>query len=163
MPGKARLKGGFFGVESYALYAVGMPTILQIWLFTAFLQNRYGGGAFDDICLFINMFLLFFMAGCAEESWQGNMLAWNLVWAPILIDLLVHWGIKRFRYADIDGLGIRIMGRTMAVLGMQAALVLVAAFLLWEAGQWVSLAAASCAFRGSGAPWPVRGTFAPAR
>lgn len=135
-------EGGFFDAETYALYAVDMLTILQIWFFTTFLQNRYGdGGAFDNVCLFINMFLLFFMASCVGESWQGNMFTWNLVWAFALIDLLVHWGIKRFRYTNLDDVDKRIMDRTMVVLGVQAIIVLVAAFLPWEIGQWVSLAA----------------------
>ncbi len=109
--------GGFFDVETYALYAVDMFTILQVWFFTTFLQNRYGDG------------------------WRGTMLTWNLVWAFILIDLLVHWGIKRFRYSNLDDVDRRIMDSTMLVLGVQAAIVLVAAFLPWEIGQWVSLAA----------------------
>ena len=134
--------GGFFDLETYALYAVDMLTILQVWFFTTFLQNRYGdGGAFDNVCLFINMFLLFFMAGCVGDGWRGTMLTWNLVWAFILIDLLVHWGIKRLRYSNLDDVDKRIMDRTMLVLGVQAAVVLVAAFLPWETGQWASLAA----------------------
>lgn len=89
-------EGGFFGGEAYALYAVDMLTILQAWFFTVPLQNRYGdGGAFDKACLFINMFLLFFMAGCVGDGWRSTMLTWNLVWAFVLVDLLEHWGIKR--------------------------------------------------------------------
>ena len=65
-------EGGFFSVETYALYAVDMLTILQVWFFTTFLQNRYGdGGVFDNVCLFINMFL---MAGCGGEGWRNSML-----------------------------------------------------------------------------------------
>ena len=134
--------GGFFDAETYALYAVDLLTILQVWFFTTFLQNRYGdGSAFDNICLFINMFLLYFMAGCVGDGWQSNMLTWNLVWSFLIIDILVHWAIKRLRYTNLDDSDKAVMDRTIAVLAIQAAMVLVSAFLPWEAGQWVSLAA----------------------
>lgn len=117
-------------------------TILQLWFFTTFLQNRYGdGSAFDNICLFINMFLLYFMAGCVGDGWQSNMLTWNLAWSFVLIDILVHWGIKRARYTNLDDVDKAVMNRTIAVLAVQAAMALVSAFMPWEAGQWVSLAA----------------------
>lgn len=135
-------EGGFFSVETYALYAVDMLTILQVWFFTTFLQNRYGdGGAFDNVCLFINMFLMFFMAGCVGEGWRNSMLTWNLVWAFVLIDLAVHWGIKRVRYANLSDDDKRFMNRTILVLAVQAVIVLVAAFVPWEIGQWISLVA----------------------
>ena len=134
-------EGGFFSLGAYALYAIDMLTILQIWFFTTYLQNRYGdGGALDNACLFINMFLLFFMAGCVDHEWRVNLSVWNLVWALVLVDLLVHWGIKRVRYTNLDDDDKAIMNRTMTVLGAQAVIVLVAAFLPWEVGQWVSLA-----------------------
>lgn len=135
-------EGGFFSVETYALYAVDMLTILQVWFFTTFLQNRYGdGGVFDNVCLFINMFLMFFMAGCVGEGWRNSMLTWNLVWAFVLIDLAVHWGIKRVRYTNLSDDDKRFMSRTILVLAVQAAIVLVAAFVPWEIGQWLSLVA----------------------
>lgn len=135
-------EGGFFSAETYALYAVDMLTILQVWFFTTFLQNRYGdGGAFDNVCLFINMFLMFFMAGCVGEGWRDSMLTWNLVWAFVLIDLAVHWGIKRVRYTNLSEDDKHFMNRTVLVLAVQAAIVLVAAFMPWESGQWPSLVA----------------------
>ena len=134
--------GGFFNVETYALYAVDLLTILQVWFFTTFLQNRYGdGSAFDNVCLFINMFLLYFMAGCVGDGWQSNMLTWNLAWSFLIIDILVHWAIKRARYTNLSDEDKAVMNRTIAVLAVQAAMVLASAFLPWEAGQWVSLAA----------------------
>lgn len=136
------LHGGFFDAETYALYAVDLLTILQLWFFTTFLQNRYGdGSAFDNICLFINMFLLYFMAGCVGDGWQSNMLTWNLAWSFVLIDILVHWGIKRARYTNLDDADKAVMNRTIAVLAVQAAMALASAFMPWEVGQWVSLAA----------------------
>ena len=134
-------EGGFFSWEIYALYAIDMMTILQIWFFTTYLQNRYGdGGALDNTCLFINMFLLFFMASCIGVEWQGTLRIWNLVWALILIDLLAHWSIKRFRYKNLDDEDKTIMNSTMMVLSVQIIIVLVAAFLPVQTGQWVSLA-----------------------
>ena len=134
--------GGFFDVRMYALYAFDMMTILQVWFFTTYLQNRYGdGGPYDNACLFVNMFLLFFMAGCIGSGGRGTLLTWNIVWALVLIDLLVHWGIKRYRYTNLDDDDRFIMKRTMHVLGVQAAIVLVAAFLPEKTGQWVSLIA----------------------
>ena len=131
---------GFFDIETYLLYFIDMMTILQIWFFTTYLQNRYGdGGALDNVCLFINMFLLFFMAGCVGEGWQWSFLTWNFVWGLILVDLLVHWGIKRFRYSNLDDDDKSIMNRTMGVLAIQAIIVFGAAFLPWESGSWVSL------------------------
>lgn len=92
------------------------------------------GGAFDNVCLFINMFLMFFMAGCVGEGWRNSMLTWNLVWAFVLIDLAVHWGIKRARYSNLEHDDRAFMLRTAIVLGIHVVIVLAALVFLLAVG-----------------------------
>ena len=124
------VEGGFLGWDTWVLYMFAFLVVLQVWFFTTFLMNRYGDrSAADNICLFINMFLLYFLASGIKTDWENSVFTFDFAWALILINLLVHWAIKRARYSNLDEDDKVIMNTTVIVLAVQFVIVLIAAFM----------------------------------
>ena len=134
---------GFFDLSMWLVFTFSYLVVLQVWFFTTFLLNRYGDrSATDNICLFINMFLLYFLANGIRADWENATFAFNIAWALILANLLVHWAIKRVRYTNLDEDDIRIMNATITTLGVQLVVCVVAALLDGTASvvvSWVAL------------------------
>ena len=137
------VEGGFLQLDTWIYYLFTLLVVLQVWFFTTFLMNRYGDqAAADNICLFINMFLLYFLAGGIRNDWQGSIFTFNISWALILANLILHWCLKLWRYGNLDDVDRRIMGGTITVLAIELVLVVVAAFLPTQACailSWVAL------------------------
>jgi len=123
-------QGDFLDWNTYSAYLFSLLVVLQIWFYTVLLINRYGNrSASDNIMLFLNMFLLYFMANGISVDWASTVFTFNFAWALILLNVIVHWLIKRFRYSNLDEDDYAIIDRTVAVLSLQCVLVLVAAFM----------------------------------
>ena len=137
------IHSGFFELETWLIYTFSFLVVLQVWFFTTLLMNRYGDrSAADNVCLFINMFLLYFLASGIHKNWNDTAFTFNIAWALILANLLVHWLIKRLRYENLDGDDRRIMDSTIAVLGIQLVIVVAAALLGGDTGirtSWFAL------------------------
>ena len=137
------IHSGFFDLGTWVIYTFSFLVVLQIWFFTTLLMNRYGDrSAADNTCLFINMFLLYFLASSIQKDWSDTAFTFNIAWALILANLLVHWLIKRLRYNNLDDDDKRIMSSTIIVLGIQLVIVVAAAFLGGSASvsaSWIAL------------------------
>ena len=124
------VEDGFLDLGTWLVFAFSFLVVLQIWLYTTFLINRYGDrSAPDNICLFVNMFLLYFLASGIRADWETSILTFNIAWALILANLIIHWLIKLARYDNLDADDRRIILCNVIVLGIQMAMVLTAAFL----------------------------------
>ena len=134
-------EGGFFGVWTFYEYAFTFLVVMQVWFFTTFLLNRYGDdSAGDNICLFVNMFLLYFLAACVDKmSVPTTFSTFNLLWAALIADILVHWVLKRLSFTNLDDEDRTVMNRTIAVLAIQIAIIVIAAFAPTAVGNWASL------------------------
>ena len=136
-------EGDFLDLQTWSVYTFSFLVILQVWFYTTFLLNRYGDqSAADNICLFINMFLLYFLASGIQRDWASSIFTFNLAWALILLNLIVHWIIKRLRYDNLDRDDTLIMEGIAAVLSVQCIIALIAAFLpadLSAGASWVAL------------------------
>ena len=89
------IQGGFITVGAYLTYLASSVVILQIWYFSTLYINRYGSGRlWEHIGLFINMYLLYFMAGGIQVDWGSTYLRYNLAWALILINLAVQYILR---------------------------------------------------------------------
>lgn len=134
---------GFFDLSTYLVFAFSYLVVLQVWFFTTFLLNRYGDrSATDNVCLFINMFLLYFLANGIRTDWNSAAFTFNIAWALILANLLVHWLIKRLRYTNLDGDDKHIMNSMIATLGIQLVVCVAAALLDGMASvivSWIAL------------------------
>ena len=98
-------------------YLVSFLVVLQVWMYTTLLMNRYGTKSRGDYgCLLVNMFLLYFMAAGISQGWESGALQFNVSWALILVNLLVHWGLKLARFEWLDDDDRRIIKGSMIVL-----------------------------------------------
>lgn len=123
------VQDGFPQPMVWAGFTLSYLIVLQVWFFTTFFINRYGDhSASDNVCLFVNMFLLYFLAKGIRADWEHTALNTAISWALILVNLIVHWLIKRFRYSNLDEDDKRIMDGTVTLLAVQLALVLLSAF-----------------------------------
>lgn len=88
-------EGGFIPAETYITYLITTLIALQIWYFTVLFINRYGdNGPAEYICLFINMYLLYFMGDATRIDWRSTYARYNTAWALILVNLAVQYILK---------------------------------------------------------------------
>ncbi len=120
------MEDGFIGAETYLTYALTTLIILQIWYFTTLFINRYGGnGLQEHICIFINMYLLYYMADGTRIHWQSYYVRYNLAWGLILLNLAVQYYLKlrtAREHAPWESFHIR---HSMRLLLIEAAVVLI--------------------------------------
>lgn len=136
------VENGFVSGNNFFFYIVCTLAIIQIWNFTTYYINAYGRNSVrDHIFMFINMFLLYFLAEGTRHDWQGYHTQYHVAWALILLNIGVQYCIELRHYRDDAGraAGIR---RTAAVLFIETAIIglSVAEFLLWQTS-WLSVAA----------------------
>ena len=106
------------------VYLMLFVILLQIWIMTTFLMNRYGyRHATDYLCIFINMFFLFFMADGIREDWSADsFLRFHVAWALIMLNMALQFGYKLHRHECMDDLDDRIIKRYMTILLTEGAL-----------------------------------------
>ena len=89
------IENGFIGAETYFTYIISTLVILHVWYFTVLFINRYGSNGFAEyLCIFINMYLLYYMADGTRVHWQEFYVRYNVAWGLILINLGVQYLIK---------------------------------------------------------------------
>ena len=133
------VNGDFVDFAQWLSFTFSYLVVLQVWFFTTFLMNRYGDhSAGDNVCLFVNMFLLYFLANGISAGWKNSIFTFNIAWALILANLVVHWVLKRHRYDNLDADDKAIMDRTATVLVIEFVLVVAAIFIPAEASVWLS-------------------------
>lgn len=89
------IEGGFLSAETYLTYLLSTLVILQIWYFTTVFINRYGtNGLAEHLGIFINMYLLYYMADGARVYWQEFYIRYNVAWGLILVNLGVQYLFK---------------------------------------------------------------------
>lgn len=86
------IDGGFFTLGTFISYLLGILVILQIWYYSTLFINRYGDNSIRNfIGLFINMYLIYFMADGARADWSSYFLKYNIAWGLILVNLAVQY------------------------------------------------------------------------
>ena len=119
------LDNGFFTPATFFTYIVATLVILQVWYFSSLFINRYGtNGVADHIALFINMYLLYYLAdGTRLEG--GYYIRYNAAWGLILLNLSVQYFLKLRRSKGVMPWEDRHLKYHMRLLALQAALVFV--------------------------------------
>ena len=115
---------GFVEGKVFFAYILCTLTIIQIWSFTTFYINMHGrNGLRDHICLFINMFLLYFIGEGTRSHWEESLLEYHVAWGLILVNLGMQYFIElRNRgeqpeiYAQTRRMGIVLMTEAVMVL-----------------------------------------------
>ena len=91
----AHLSGGFIDPSLYFTYVLVTLITIQIWYMTTLFINRYGSNSFSEyIGLFINMYLLYYMADGTNLQWQQDFYKYNVAWILILVNLIVQYRLK---------------------------------------------------------------------
>ncbi len=124
------IEGGFLDWGTWTIYMFSFLVILQVWFFSTLLMNRYGDRSLSEcVGLFVNMFLLYFLANGVRTEWHDTSFMFNLTWAGILLNLAIQWLIKMRTYSNIDDTDRGIMRASALCLVAQAAIAAFAAFL----------------------------------
>ena len=137
------MQGGFFTFQTYITFLYSTLVILQIWYFSTLYINRYGSNsAADYIGLFINMYLLYYLAEGIRVTDMSMYPQYNAAWALILLNLAVQY-FRQLRHVDAaapwTARHLKYRGRMLLI---QAAIVLLSIPLFYATGMafsWVSL------------------------
>lgn len=90
------VQDGFISGSMFLTYVICTLTIIQIWNFSTFYINRYGrNGLRDHAFLFVNMYLLYYMADGIQAHWQEYFDRYNVAWALILFNIGLQYWIER--------------------------------------------------------------------
>ena len=86
------LDGGFFSLNTYMTYLLSTLAILQVWYLSTIFINRYGDRkAADFIFIFINMYLLYYMADSTREDWYLYYIRYNTAWGLIILNIAAQY------------------------------------------------------------------------
>ena len=89
------VSGGFIPFSTFGTYLLSTLVILQVWYYSTLFINRYGtNGLAEHLGLFVNMYLLYYMADGTRVAWQEYYLKYNIAWALILLNLALQYYLK---------------------------------------------------------------------
>ena len=116
--------GGSISPDAFAVYFTCTLTVIQIWNYTTYYINSYGrNGARDNIFLFTNMFLMYFLARGTQSHWQSTHEMYHIAWALILVNTGVQYLIELRNHRG-EPAHLRRIRRMVIILFSQAAIVL---------------------------------------
>ena len=85
------VEGGVVTRDAFISYILCTLAVIQIWSFTTFYINIYGrNGVRDHIFLFINMYLLYYIADGISVGWESTFYRFNIAWALTLVNIAVQ-------------------------------------------------------------------------
>ncbi len=116
-------ENGYVTQSMFFAYFVCTLAVIQIWSFTTFYINLYGrNGVRDHIFLFLNMFLLYFLADGISVGWESTFYSFNIAWLLILVNIGVQHLIelRNHRQEAVESQQLR---RKAGILLIEAALV----------------------------------------
>ncbi len=85
-------EGGFINWTLFVTYVLCTLIAIQIWGYSTFYINRFGkNGIKDHIFIFVNMYLLYFMAESTRTDWQSYYYRYNTAWGLILLNIALQY------------------------------------------------------------------------
>lgn len=89
------IEGGFINWTLFVTYVLCTLIAIQIWSYSTFYINRFGkNGLRDHIFIFVNMYLLYFMAESTRTDWQSSYYyRYNIAWGLILVNIALQYFI----------------------------------------------------------------------
>lgn len=86
------LSGTFIDIKMFIAYIVCTLAVIQIWSFTAYYINIFGrNGLREHIFLFINMFLMYFIAEGTSADYDVSYVQYHAAWALILLNIGIQY------------------------------------------------------------------------
>ena len=120
------IEDGFVLPSAAATYALSTLIILQIWYFSTLFINRYGcGSPAEYMGIFINMYLLYYMADGIRADWGIRYYRYNLAWCLILLNLALQYFLRQRKHVCATEWERKHMRTQILMLTVQAALVLI--------------------------------------
>ena len=116
-------ENGFVTQGMFLAYFICTLAVIQIWNFTTFYINLYGrNGTRDHVFLFLNMYLLYYIADGISVGWETTFYRFNIAWILILVNIGVQHIIelKNHRQEAIESKQLK---RKAAIILTEASLV----------------------------------------
>lgn len=135
-------EGGFVASSAILAYMLTTLAVIQIWNFTTYYINIHGRHSVrEHVFLFINMFLMYFIAEGTRTDWQAYHKQYHIAWALILANIGVQY-LLELRHDRDDAHARRHSLLMAAILFIEAGIV-AADIFAYQAFQatWLSLAA----------------------
>lgn len=89
------MKDGFIDPNSFLTYVLTALIMLQIWYYTTLFVNRHGqNDKLMHIGIFVNMYLLYFMARGIRADWHEEFYTFNGAWLLILLNIAVQYYVQ---------------------------------------------------------------------
>ena len=118
------VEGGFINWTLFITYILCTLIVINIWTNTTFYINRYGtNGLRDHISIFVNMYLLYYMAEATRADWQEYYYRYSVAWGLIMLNLALQYFLTlRKRSKDAPWEGVHIKWHILILL-IQAAII----------------------------------------
>ena len=89
------IRDGFIQPRAFLIYLLSTLVILHVWYFSMLFINRYGcNGPAEHLCIFINMYLLYYMGEGTTVQWEQSYIRYDVAWGLILVNLAVQYYLK---------------------------------------------------------------------
>ncbi len=116
------IEGGFIRTPVFLSYILCTLAVIQIWMYTTYYINIYGkNGPREYIFMFINMFLIYFMAQGTRQDWQSYHTSYHVAWVLILLNIAAQYCIELYNHRG-DKARLSGIKRTLIVLLGEAVL-----------------------------------------
>ena len=133
------VEGGFFTFSSFLFYLCSTLVVLQIWYFSSLYINRYGENSIrEHVFLFINMYLLYFLADGIGSRNPGLFTQYSVCWSLILVNIAVQYFIQLNRLDGKNEFEATPIKAHMITLLIQAAIILIAIPVSRMTGSYIS-------------------------
>lgn len=132
---------GFIDGEMLLAYIVCTLAVIQIWNFSTYYINLFGrNGIREHVSLFVNMFLMYFIAEGTGSDYQAYYTQYHAAWALILLNIGIQYLIELRRHREDPVLSTQILRMALPLL-IESALVVAALLAHQYAGLELSWAA----------------------
>ena len=87
-----RLEEGIPGQSVYLTFLLFSMAVLEIWYYSTLFINRFPQRRIQrNVCIFVNMYLLYYIAGGIRDDWRSYYFQIHTAWCLILLHLAVQY------------------------------------------------------------------------
>ena len=87
-----RMEEGIPDKSLYAAFLLFSMAVLEIWYYSTLFINRFPQHKIQrNVCIFVNMYLLYYLAGGIRDDWRAYYYQIHTAWCLILLHLAVQY------------------------------------------------------------------------
>lgn len=118
--GLLKLEDGVPNAGVYVTFLLFSMAVLEIWYFSTLFINRFPQHPRQrNICIFLNMYLLYYIAAGIREDWRNYYYQIHVSWALILLHLAVQYWFALRKAPERE----QYLRRDLRMLAVEAAIV----------------------------------------